>query len=156
MIFRFSSHMSSLSLRDFSSIDLCPVFLPNLSSLGWEVFHQRHDYLKLISYLTGLRCSHWPSSFPPQSPIIGLGGFSLGSHSRFPFKVSIPDSPFRFPSKFPFSKFHAQRSLRPKRGAIVIMWPLEWKSYDNYQPQLQLIRFDFHHGVWFLLIYITQ
>ena len=79
-----------------------------------------------------------------------------GSHSRFPFKVPIQGSHSRFPSKFPFNRFHAQRSSRLKREAIVITWPSEWKSCDNYQPQLHLIRFDFHHGAWFLLIYATE
>ena len=37
------------------------------SSLGSEVFHQRHDPLRLISFPTGLKCSQWSPGFPPQS-----------------------------------------------------------------------------------------
>ena len=46
---------------------------------------------------------------------------------------------------------------QPEKMSIpVIMWPSEWKSYDNYQPQLQLIQFDFYHNTQFLFIYATE
>ena len=40
--------------------------------------------------------------------------------------------------------------------SIVITWPSEWKSYDNYQPKLYLIWFDFYYSAWFFLIYATE
>ena len=42
----------------------------------------------------------------------------------------------RFPSKFSFNRFHAQRSSRLKREAIVITWPSKRKSRDNHHPGL--------------------
>ena len=91
-IFRFSSHICSSSFGGFLLIDPYPVFLPNLSSLVWEVFHQQYDCLRLDSFLTGLECSHWSPGFPLQSPIIRLGGFLPDYHSRFPFQVFFKSS----------------------------------------------------------------
>ena len=42
--------------------------------LGWEMFYQWHDLLRLISLPTRLGCSHWSSGFLPQFPN-RLGGF---------------------------------------------------------------------------------
>ena len=39
--------------------------------LGWEVFHQWHDPLRLISFPTGLGCSEWSPCFPPQPLLSG-------------------------------------------------------------------------------------
>ena len=50
-------------------------------SSSWEVFHQRHNLLRLIIFPTGLGCSHWSPGFPLQFLIIGLEGFLSGSHS---------------------------------------------------------------------------
>ena len=50
------------------------VFLFSFLSSDWEVFHQRYDLLRLISFLTGLWCSHYPR-FPSLVSFIGLGGF---------------------------------------------------------------------------------
>ena len=50
------------------------------SSSGWEVFHQRYNLLRLISFFTGLGCFQWSSGFPPQSPSL-VGRF----FTRFPF-----------------------------------------------------------------------
>ena len=36
------------------------------------------------------------------------------------------------------------------------MWPSDWRLYNNYQSQLDLIQFDFYHGARFLLIYATE
>ena len=90
------------------------------------------------------------SGFPPQSPTTRLGGFSPATWSSFethplPYgarmfslvtrfsssvshhlgwevflQVPIPGSHSRFPLKLSFNRFHAQRSLRLKREAIVI------------------------------------
>ena len=87
-IFWFSSHILYWVLEVFYWLILYLVFLLSLPSLGWEVFHQRHDLLRLISFPTGLGCSHWSPGFPPQFPIIGLGGFSPGSHSSSPSTIS--------------------------------------------------------------------
>ena len=62
----------------FHRLILLSGFLPQSSSLGWEVFHQWHNFLRLISFPTGLGCSHWSPGFPPQSFVIGLGGFLPG------------------------------------------------------------------------------
>ena len=58
----------------FYQLIFCPVFLPSLPSLGWEVFYQRHDLLRLISFSTWLRCFHWSIGFFPKFPN-RLGGF---------------------------------------------------------------------------------
>ena len=36
------------------------------------------------------------------------------------------------------------------------MWYSEWRACDNYQPQLDLIQFNFDYGARFLLIYATE
>ena len=38
----------------------------------------------------------------------------------------------------------------------VITWLSEWKSCENYQPQLHLIRFDFYHDAQSFFIYATE
>ena len=141
----FETHQLPYGARMFSLV----IRFSSLIShhLGWEVFHQQHDLLRLISFPAGRGCFHWSSGFSPQSLSLGLEVFH---------QVFLQGSHSRFPSKFPFNRFHAQRSSRLKREAIVITWPSEWKSCDNYQPQLHLIRFDFHHGARFLLIYATE
>ena len=65
--------------------------------------------------------------------VIGLGSFSPGSHSSL-------------------QRFHAQRSLHPKKEAIVVMWSLEleqrapkaevmwWQSFRLHPGQLGLYR----------------
>ena len=58
----------------FHWLIICPVFLLSLPSLGWEVFYQRYNLLRLINFPTWLGCSYWSPDFPPQSPN-GLGGF---------------------------------------------------------------------------------
>ena len=55
------------------------VFFLSLPSSGWEVFHQRHDPLRLISFPTGLGCSHFPW-FSSSVSLIGLGSFSSSSY----------------------------------------------------------------------------
>ena len=90
MIFWFSSHMSLLNLWAFSLIDPYLIIFISLLSLSWEVFHQRYDCLGLISFLTGLGCSHWSSGFLLQFLIIRLGGFSSSFHSSF--FLTIPRS----------------------------------------------------------------
>ena len=70
-------------LEVFYRLIPCSVFLLSLPSLSQEVFHQRHDPLRLISFLTELGCSHQSPGFLLQSPLFGLGGFSTGFHSSF-------------------------------------------------------------------------
>ena len=81
---RFSSSVSRHRVRKFFIDDLpsfqqSPIFLLSLLSSGWEVFHQRHDPLRLISFLTGLGCSHFPR-FSSSVSLMRLGGFSPSFH----------------------------------------------------------------------------
>ena len=70
----------------FPLINSLSSFLPSFPSLGWEVFHQRHDpFLRLISFSTRLGYSHWSSGFPPQSSN-GLGGFLLDYTHTYTYK----------------------------------------------------------------------
>ena len=89
-IFRFFPSFIVIYFKSFFYrliLFLCPVFLLNLPSLGWEVFHQRHDLLRLISFPTGLSCFHWSSGFPPQSPN-GLGGFLPGYTHTYTYTLN--------------------------------------------------------------------
>ena len=106
------------------------VFLLQLS-LGQEVFHQRP------STVTG---------FPPQSPVIGLGGFSSMIWSfetqqlpygtrifsfipRFSFSVQLTgwEVFYQVPIQDSFSNrwLHTQQSLHLRRKAIVMSWSLD-------------------------------
>ena len=83
---RFSSSVSRYRVRrffidNFSSFKQSPVFLLSLPSSGLEVFHQRHDPLRLISFPTGLGCSHFPR-FSSSVSLMRLGGFSPSSHQQ--------------------------------------------------------------------------
>ena len=80
--FCFFPIFSQWVLKVFYWLIFCLVFYFNFLSLCWEVFHQQHDFLKLINFLIGLRCSHWSLSFTPQSSIIRLGGFLPCSYSN--------------------------------------------------------------------------
>ena len=64
--------LSSNKVRWFlHQLILCPVFFLNLPLLGWKAFHQQHDSLRLISFFTGLECSHWSLGFLPQFLSLG-------------------------------------------------------------------------------------
>ena len=78
---------------------------PVSPSSGWEVFHQQHDLLKLISFPIELGYSQWSPGFPLQS-------LSLGWEVFYQVPISL-------------QRFHTQQSSRPKKEAIVITWPLE-------------------------------
>ena len=74
------SHKASVFLLSFQwvkrffinwSLSGFPLQFP----MGWEVFYQQHDFLRLISFPMRLRYSHWSLGFPSQSPN-RLGGFS--------------------------------------------------------------------------------
>ena len=54
----------------FHRLNPYPVFFLSFP-LGYKGFHQRHDPLRLISFLTGLGYFQWSPGFPSQS-------FSLG------------------------------------------------------------------------------
>ena len=134
MIFRFSSSVSpSSGWEVFINWSLVR-FFSSVSLIGWEIFHQQHHSLRLISFPTGLGCSQWSPGFPLQSPsLVG----------RFFHSVSIS-----------FWQFHAQWSLRLKKEAIVITWPWSGefpkrKSYDNNHPELYHGQFDLHHNASF-------
>ena len=83
---RFSSSVSRHQVRRFfidnlPSFKQSPVFLLSLLSSGWEVFHQQHDPLRLISFPTGLGYFHFPR-FSSSVSLMGLGGFSPSSYQQ--------------------------------------------------------------------------
>ena len=81
MIFRFSSHISSLNSGGFWSIDSHVRFSSSVF-YNWvgRFFHQWHDLLRHISFSTGLGCSHFPPVFLPSLPH-KVGRF----FTKFPF-----------------------------------------------------------------------
>ena len=135
----FSFPILSLGWKVFSStISMIFRFSSPIFSSSSEIFHQ------LIPL----------SDFPPQSLLFGLGGISSAiwffETHQLPYGarvssliirffssifhhlgwevfhwVPIQVSYSRFPSKFPFNRFHAQRNSRSKWRVIVITWPLE-------------------------------
>ena len=124
--------------------------------------------LRLISFPTGLRCSHGLSGFLPQSPSL-VERFL----SRFPFKVSIQGFHLRFLSKVsfkvPFQQIPCSAELASKeRGncnnvtfGVEVMWQpstttsthpvwlLPWRSVP---PSLR----HWVGGARFLFIYATE
>ena len=127
-------------------------FFSSISPLsGWEVFHQL------------IPCPVFIFSFPHR-----LGGFSLATWpyethqlpygarifsvvSRFSSPVSFIGWEVFYPIPISFWRFHAQRSLRLKKKAIVITWPrsgefLKQKSRDNNHPKLHPGQFGFHRN----------
>ena len=133
MILWFSSYIFSSSLEVFhwliSLSDFPPQFpitrLGGFSPATWSFETHQLPYGASIFSLV--------SRFFSSVSLIEFGGFSLGSHSRFSFKIFIQGSiqgshsrfSFKIPLISPFNKFHAQQSSRPKKEAIVITWPLE-------------------------------
>ena len=97
LVFFLSSHWIRRFFIDWSLSGFLPQF-----PLGWEVFYQRHDLLRLISFPTRLGCSHWSSGFLPQS-FNKLGGF-LPSYLHS------------------YLYLYVWRSSRPRGKAIVMSW----------------------------------
>ena len=83
MIFRFFSLSPSSVGKFFINWSLVRFSSSDFPSLGWEVFHQQHDPLRLINFHTGLVYSQWSPGFPPQFLSSGWEVF----HQNFPSTI---------------------------------------------------------------------
>ena len=73
----------------------------------------------------------------------GLNNFKIKNWYLLPLVGELLD---RLRKARPFTQLNLTSAYHWMRicKENVITWPSEWKSCDNYQPQLHLIRFDFH------------
>ena len=147
MIFRFSSPVLLTGWEVFHQLILCPVFLLSLPIIGLGGFSPATWSFETHQLSCKARMFLLVSQFSSSVSLIGFGGFLPGSHSKFPFKVPFQGSHSTFFLKFRFNKFHAQRSLRLKREAIVITWPSERKAFEA-EVMWQLPTTTSIHPVW--------
>ena len=117
MVFRFSfSVFPSPGWEVFYQSIPHPIFLLSLPIIRLGGFTPATGPFETHQLPYGARIFSVVSRFSSPVSFIGLGGFSPGFHSRFPFKVPIQDSHSRFFSKFSFNKIPRSAELASKEG----------------------------------------